>query len=152
MTAGLCDAVYRVTAYVLFILAWVYGPVVLLARSGIRFGLPFLYLEYTPPMIVYIPLAAFIEEALFRVPLALAYPNRTVGGLAVVLSAIAFGFAHGGAANILSQGVAGLGLSWVFLRCGGWRGNVVFAGFASMSAHAAQNFILLCLIRGVPLW
>lgn len=92
--------------------------------------------------------AAAAEELLFRLPLALAVwrwgTSWKVVLSAVILSAI-FGAVHGTLMHIFIQGVIGLVLSTVFLKCGGFQGRYVKATVASSATHAMFNGVLITL-------
>lgn len=88
-----------------------------------------------------IPCAAFIEEVLFRLPLSIPwYFGQPLLSLpfAVFLSGF-FGWVHGDLSNIAVQGLGGLVMSIVFLKCGGLQGKIIKPLLASTSTHALFN-------------
>ncbi len=64
---------------------------------------------------------------------------------AVVWSSVIFGYMHGGFKKVPLQGVSGLILSVVFLKCGGWNGDFFIATCVSVTAHSLIN-------GGIYLW
>lgn len=100
-------------------------------------------------VIWYFVIAALAEELMFRAPLYLparfGFHKATV--ICLVVFAVAFGFAHGGIINIAAQGVGGILLGVVFLKCGGMQQKFFKALLASTSYHALYN----CLLA-VPYW
>lgn len=112
---------------------------------------------YTPPPKIgiatltwYIPIFllsfAFIEEIIFRLPLAifiqLEWPINEIVFMAIFYSAI-FGFYHGGITNIFIQGVGGFILCIIFLKCGGYQKKYLKAIIISTLAHFFYNAILV---------
>lgn len=94
--------------------------------------------------------SVFLEEVVFRfIPLVLAVKrwgaSPKVLVVAVVVSA-AFGFAHGGFAHIPVQGVGGLFLSVVFLKCGGFAGRFRKALAVSTLYHFVFDAILFAFV------
>lgn len=85
---------------------------------------------------------ALLEEIVFRLPLALFISAdeslRAILGFAIILS-VSFGLAHGYLTCVLMQGVVGLNLCLLFLKCGGLKGNYTKALLSSATAHFLFN-------------
>lgn len=100
-------------------------------------------LDMTQP---YFPVLLFsfvaIEEFIFRLPLVVAIE---VWGLSSKVLACAFGLSfvfgilHGNIVNLFAQGMGGICLSFLFLKCGGFRNNYVKAFLVTTSAHFIWN-------------
>ena len=91
---------------------------------------------------------AAIEEALFRLPLAaITYKlgKSRVVLLAILLSSVIFGLLHGGFICIFIQGVSGIILCAVFLKCGGFQENARAGFLASVLTHYLCNVVLIWL-------
>lgn len=86
---------------------------------------------------------AAIEEAIFRLPLALFVRfGEPVVIPCILLSSLLFGYVHDGEGSVLVQGAAGVVLCVVFLRASDfgrrkWRGFVI-----ATTVHAAFNLLL----------
>jgi membrane protease YdiL (CAAX protease family) len=103
--------------------------------------------QWTLAVAVFLFAAAFGEEVLFRLPLALfarQRPARDVMIGALLLPAV-FGRLHGSAANVLLQGAGGLAYSVLFLKCGGCQGRPLKGLLASTTAHWGFNALLFQL-------
>jgi membrane protease YdiL (CAAX protease family) len=107
-------------------------------------------LKSVGPMLIFPSLlgAAVAEELIFRLaPLAvvLYFFGRRPGLLlltSLVVSAV-FGIVHGNYVNIFIQGMSGFLLSLLFLKCGGFNGNV-FKGCATSSlGHFLFNSLIV---------
>lgn len=89
---------------------------------------------------------ALAEEIFFRLPLAWAIKvfgeSKWTLVSAVALST-AFGLAHGHVLNIFVQGVSGLILCAIFLKCGGLQKKYFKALATATLAHAFCNTLLL---------
>jgi hypothetical protein len=92
---------------------------------------------------------AFREEVLLRfVPLTLVtrfWPMPAAVIVTSIFSSVVFGYLHGGAIYIWSQGLSGLIYCGVFLKCGGWsRGwnRPVKGLFFSTLAHFLHNALI----------
>ena len=97
-------------------------------------------------LVLAILIGALVEEILFRFPLSIlgligAGPQLTLLG-ACILSGI-FGWCHGGVSHVLIQGPFGFLLSMLYLKCGGYQGNVVKALFTTTLVHAGFNLFLV---------
>jgi membrane protease YdiL (CAAX protease family) len=94
--------------------------------------------------------AAFIEEVIFRLPLAIIIEMRgsIVGVLAIalLLSAI-FGFLHGGIHHIFIQGVVGFISCILFLKCGGLQRNY----FKALAATTVTHFLFNAILVGIAI-
>ena len=103
----------------------------------------------TPEFPLILTVMVFFEEGLFRLPLAIAVERnwslKTVLACALVLSAI-FGFCHGGIHHIFLQGVGGIMLSVLFLKCGGAQKNYAKAFTATSAAHFLFDEVLVLLL------
>jgi membrane protease YdiL (CAAX protease family) len=91
-------------------------------------------------------LLAFMEEILFRAPLGILL--RLKMGLGKVICSmlalsIFFGYLHGGIGNIFIQGMAGVILSLVFLKCGGYNLNMPKALVTTTLMHFSFNVTLV---------
>lgn len=90
---------------------------------------------------------AMLEEYVFRlVPLKFVL-NRNIGfeeltKVVLVVSAF-FGYIHGGIEHVFIQGLGGIVLSVVFLKCGGLNKNYRKAYICSTASHYSFNMILL---------
>ncbi len=86
---------------------------------------------------------AFIEELLFRLPLAipvkLNWSSRNVLVVTVILSAL-FGWAHG-ADHIFIQGMSGFIYSIIFLKCGGFQKKFSKAFLSVVATHFLFNAV-----------
>lgn len=100
---------------------------------------------------VRLPITVFMEEVIFRLPLALFVKfkaNLPTILIMSVISSILFGYAHGSWGNVMNQGVGGLVYCVVFLKCGGLQGRYKKAFFSAFGAHLlfdlsglAYNFV-----------
>lgn len=90
--------------------------------------------------------AAFIEEMIFRFPLAIlikkGWSIARVLVSALALSAI-FGVLHGGIHHIFFQGIGGLFYSILFLKCGGLQKHYFKAIMVTTITHFSFNAIVL---------
>jgi membrane protease YdiL (CAAX protease family) len=91
---------------------------------------------------------ALIEELMFRfLPLSfvlLFCRNRFIWViLAMIASSAIFGYLHGGLQFIGIQGVGGIFLSIIFLKCGGMNFNFVKATICSTAMHFLYNCAIL---------
>lgn len=88
---------------------------------------------------------AFIEEAIFRLPLVIFirrnWSPKSVLIIAVILSVI-FGLFHAGIQSLPMQGVSGFLLSLVFLKCGGLQRKFFKAYLSSTAAHLISNLVI----------
>ncbi|NTW14347.1 MAG: CPBP family intramembrane metalloprotease [Candidatus Moranbacteria bacterium] len=101
-----------------------------------------------PSTPLFILVAAFFEELIFRFPLSI--PVRRGLSVPVIMIFVAvfsiiFGLLHGTWANIFMQGVVGALFSVVYLKCGGMSGNYPKALAASTVIHFLYNMIALGL-------
>ena len=96
-----------------------------------------------------LPLLAAIEELFFRFPLVLFLcsdaPPRILLLLVLLLS-IVFGRVHGSWGNVLIQGVMGVVLCMVFLKCGGMQKKYGKAFLSSTFVHFTYNFVVFGLV------
>ncbi len=112
-------------------------------------GLEILSLSFIPLLF----LLAGIEEMIFRI-LPLTWAMRNVSKqnivLAALFTAIAFGFVHGGLANIPLQGLGGLVYAIVFIKYAHGE-RYMEAGFVVITIHTVFNGLiaLLSLSEGV---
>lgn len=85
---------------------------------------------------------AVVEEVVFRLPLVLAKrifcSTTSVLACAIVFSAV-FGYVHAGGWSIPVQGVTGLVLSTIFLKCGGLHGRAIKALSVVTFSHFLFN-------------
>lgn len=97
-------------------------------------------------------LVVFLEELVFRfLPLFIAVSlfgssRRWAVLVVAALASVVFGWAHGGPQYILVQGVGGLFLSAVFLKCGGFQKKWRKALLCSTFYHYAFDLILFLLV------
>ena len=96
-------------------------------------------------------LAPLIEEMLYRFfPLAIAVNlsggRRWLIISTAIVSSMIFGYHHFGWLSLPIQGVAGLILSGVFLKCGGLSGNFTKAVACSITLHALFNFLAIFVL------
>lgn len=89
---------------------------------------------------------ALIEEYVYRywflyVPFQNYRSKRSIIPLFVV-SSLLFGYAHGDWTNIFVQGLGGICLSIVFLKCGGMNRKPTKALAYSTVSHASANILL----------
>lgn len=133
--------------------AWAAWMMSILIASGIRptttGGPAFLSqpLGYILPVLF---VAAAFEEMIFRLPLiffARATDSRNVLVLAVAVFSALFGLAHGGLINLPIQGVAGVLLSVVFLKCGGLHNRPAKGLLASTTTHFLFNAVVFALVK-----
>ena len=101
-----------------------------------------------------LPIVVLIEEVLFRGPLICVAKIRCSLKNTLIAAAILsmiFGLVHGLWICIFIQGVAGFGLSLLFLKCGGLQGRYIKAITATTTAHVAFDAILLliCMQHGM---
>lgn len=99
-------------------------------------------------LFVLLPLLAAIEELIFRLPLVIFIKcNAPLGtiALAAILLSFEFGLAHGGWIGVPVQGIAGIVLCTVFLKCGGLQKKYLKAFFSGTFVHFAYNFITISL-------
>lgn len=90
---------------------------------------------------------AFIEELLFRLPLAIPVKRNWSAGSILVVAAILsvlFGLAHG-ADHIFIQGVSGFIYSIVFLKCGGFQRKFFKAFLIVTATHFLFNGLVAIL-------
>ncbi len=95
--------------------------------------------------------SSIIEETFYRLlPLLFAVdlwgPGISVIIVAIIASMI-FGLMHGGAANLLTQGVGGFLYSVVFLKCGGLQEHYFKAFLICILMHTAYNVIMIMIDR-----
>ena len=91
----------------------------------------------------HIPTSALLEELEFRVPLfVVGLLSIRLVPLAFLASVIVFGCVHGDITNILLQGVVGLVLGVVFLKCGGLQKKPFKALASSTVVHALYNGLI----------
>lgn len=92
--------------------------------------------------------AAFVEEIIFRLPLAIFvqrnWPLDKVLTIAILLSVI-FGYLHGGIMHLFLQGMSGFMFSLVFLKCGGWQRNYAKGVLVSTATHFMFNVAVIWL-------
>lgn len=112
------------------------------------------YVPLTPhslkPILQVVLFGPFLEEAMFRVPLmfpiglyrARIVPFSAIPIAAVLLSFI-FGYLHGNLWNVGLQGFAGLLLSLVFLKSGGYQNKLEKAFFSSFFFHSLNNGLIV---------
>lgn len=104
-------------------------------------------LSPTFPFLLFI--LAFIEEVMFRLPLAIAityeWSVRWLFIFMVVLSVL-FGISHGSVYNIPVQGAIGLMFSILFLKCGGMEERYKKAILATTTAHFLYNGALVIIM------
>lgn len=85
---------------------------------------------------------AFLEECLFRLPLSMAinnsWPDKKLFYLILIVSLV-FGALHGNAINVAIQGIDGILLSIIFLKCGGCQRHYGKALITCATAHACKN-------------
>ncbi len=146
------DVIFVILFLVMIGLAYVYGACNILA-----------FLKIELPVSSLIPISldifffsrlcawAFLEEIIFRLgPLSILVvitqkflwkPLPIVLGVVMVFSII-FGWAHGNCFNVFVQGVGGLILSFVYLKCGGLRGDWAKGTFSSTVVHFLYNSLL----------
>lgn len=115
--------------------------------------LPLLKEKFFVIMLFSVPFAVFMEEAVWRLllvlPLAFIVESKArpkVLLVSTLLLSMIFGYIHkipGGIPSILLQGVGGLLLSVVFLKCGGLQGKYWKALGASTCVHIVFNWIPL---------
>lgn len=97
----------------------------------------------------YLLLAAYSEEFVFRLPLALLVKwEWSVKGILIAASVLSvlFGLVHGGIVNIFIQGVAGFAYCLLFLKAGGMQGKVVKPLVVTTLVHFSFNGILALLV------
>ncbi len=112
-------------------------------------GLEILSLSFIPWLYFY----AGIEEFIFRIlPLtwAMRELSRTNIVIAALVSAVAFGFVHGGLANIPLQGLGGFVYAIIFIKYAHGE-RYMEAGFVVITIHVMFNVLiaLLSLSEGV---
>lgn len=92
-------------------------------------------------------LYAFIEELMFRFPLAAFNNKRNLQIIMVLIISSFFGWLHGNVYNILIQGTSGVVLSITFLKCGGSSSNsfnkVMIGLMCCTIVHALTNAIII---------
>ena len=117
--------------------------------------------KYVPTVSIlvwYFPLMllgkAFLEELIFRLPVSflirdIGYLDQRVFSFVLVWQ-IVFGLMHGGFLNIFVQGVLGLMLVAVYLKCGGAKGKTLKPLLVATFAHALYNGLIAVemLLRG----
>lgn len=97
--------------------------------------------------------AVAIEEFIFRfIPLSIAYLlARKIWNFPflfivfAVVSSFFFGWAHGTIYNVLIQGVSGILICLLFLKCGGYQGRIFKALLVTSCYHFFFNFVLFLL-------
>lgn len=97
-----------------------------------------------------------LEETIWRfAPLSLGTiilgQSRLILIIAII-SSIGFGIIHGNFLNIFQQGIGGLILSIMFLKCGGFQGKYVKAFLTTSTAHILFNIIFFGIrfMSGMP--
>lgn len=66
--------------------------------------------------------------------------------VAVLCSSVIFGYVHFGLKSILLQGVGGLVLSIVYVKCGGFNGKVIKPLLVSTLVHSLYNNVLIAFV------
>ena len=119
----------------------------------------------SPWLVVFLAYAAFAEELMFRfLPLVIIFsiikrvlPNVNIFSrlLLIVASSFLFGISHGGLDHLLVQGVAGVVLCIVFLKCGGAAEKVSYESsyiranlrglLCSIFTHFWINYIIIIM-------
>jgi len=106
-----------------------------------------------PILIIVLALGAWVEEVIFRLgPIWVArrlFHASTRSTVVVILIVSAcFGYIHAGghAWFIAIQGVLGVMLSVVFMKCGGLQGRYAKALIASTATHTVHNTIVTLII------
>lgn len=102
-------------------------------------------------VLIYIPLAALFEELLFRlIPLSLAICKSKTPEMvlfAIISSSFLFGMLHGNVFRVIIEGVVGVILSVLFLKCGAYQKKFFKATMCSTAAHYALNiFVMLSVM------
>src|SRR3989344_4839153 len=107
------------------------------------FPMPNLKIDHLGPLEIFVSsvlIAPILEEFLFRlIPLRIAVAiylfskNKKVIFVIIVAASFIFGFVHFGWLSVFIQGIYGLILSWVFLKCGGLNRNYLKAYFSVVS-------------------
>ncbi len=129
---------------VLFYIIYSLSLIIVSINFGIVFPKPgSLQLSY----IIFLLIKVAEEEAGYRfMPLVLAiekWGNSKKVWLVTLIMAILFGFRHGHYLLILHQGVFGVLLSTIFLKCGGFNKKYLRAYVSCTTAHALMD----CSIR-----
>jgi hypothetical protein len=87
------------------------------------------------------------EEVIFRlIPLGIAILYSRVSYLTLfmlAMSSMLFGFVHGSWANVFLQGVDGVCLAIVFIKCGAAQNQLMRGLFWSTAAHLLFNGIVI---------
>lgn len=105
-------------------------------------------------MLLIVPAAAFFEEVVFRLPLAIFLRKSVELQITLcitVLFSVVFGLSHGGWWNVPAQGLHGFIMSLIFLKCGGIQRKYGKAILASWSVHLFYNWFAfgMYLIWGI---
>jgi membrane protease YdiL (CAAX protease family) len=89
-----------------------------------------------------------IEEGAFRAPLTISaiYGWHRTTLVILVSSSIIFGLIHGNVLNLLFQGVGGIILGLVYLKCGGMQGKYLKPMFVSTVTHICINGFIFAMI------
>lgn len=91
-------------------------------------------------------LMPLVEELFFRVLLiGLAVWLFGISPWVVIVAAsasILFGYMHGSVRHIACQGINGFLYSMLFLKCGGFQGEIVVPFFATTAAHILNNGVV----------
>jgi membrane protease YdiL (CAAX protease family) len=98
--------------------------------------------------------AVFLEESLFRLPLAILIQRGwRIGKILVsaLILSILFGLYHGSIHHIFVQGIGGFIYSILFLKCGGLQKNYQKALCTTTITHFLFNtiIIIIALAQGV---
>lgn len=140
-----------IVAGTLATLAWVIGSYAALRAVGVEVTSVLSpersqQLLHEPSGLAIIWVNVVVEEGRFRVPLALAalFGRQRLLPPAIAAFSIMFGLAHGAFPHVLIQGGAGVVLSLVFLRCGGFHRD----GIHRPEFHRHIGELYLQLLRG----
>jgi len=132
--------------------------VAILSWVGISFEPATFFPERIPfvLLLIVLLLIAILEELVFRIaPLGiLAWHGAHTSTLLVTaaVSSVIFGYMHGGLANIPVQGLSGLILSLLFLKCGGITGTrrgVLIGAGACICSHFVWNIIIAVVLIAI---
>lgn len=124
--------------------------IVIFASSFIKIESTNIQSFYLPVFSWYFPFLIFslalFEEVMFRLLPIYFILTRDLDKYilhAIIISSIVFGYIHGSALNILTQGFTGMILSIVFLKCGGFFEDFAKGTLSSTFAHVIFNLVII---------
>ena len=135
----------------IIVLNIIYSVIVLCLLEAIGINLPGnkMHVEASFSFFEIIFIVVALEEAVFRLPLAIALffraPKWILISLICGLSTL-FGYAHGSFANIAIQGVSGVAYSGLFLLAGGLEYNFRRAYLTCVLTHFAYDGVILTAV------